>query len=97
MPEKFEKKKFVFNSHSLTEENRPKTQFFVGKRHDNTILKVQIGLSRNLLSLCRLLEEVAPKQAMLGCLGFLKQFELQEACSISIIEFKFSVQGTTQT
>ena len=29
------------------EENRPKTLYFVGKRHDNKILKVQILLSRN--------------------------------------------------
>ena len=30
------------------EESRPRTLFFLGKRHDNNILKVQLQLSRNL-------------------------------------------------
>ena len=42
------------------EGKRPKTLFFLGKRHDNMILKVHIVLSRNLLSLRRLLEMREP-------------------------------------
>ena len=47
------------------EENRPKTLFFVrGKRHDNTILKVQILLSRHFVVIAQ-----APTIARYGVFG----------------------------